>query len=123
MKKLRRETGEALVSPSISDVRARAGIVFLLYGFFTGALRLAATAARFANGTGSIRRACGLLSTLPRAIYSARESSFAIALTTRASIGSMSVANTAAMRPSRPIRYLAAAVTGRAVPGPPDRLG
>src|SRR5262245_62040679 len=38
--------------------------------------------------------------------YFVRPSSLATALMTRASIGSMAVGKTAAMRPSRPIRYL-----------------
>src|SRR5262245_7331847 len=104
MKKLRRETGEVLVNPSISDVStgAGAGIDFLLYGFFTDA----GLQPRFAKGTRSIRAVRDLLSTLRATTYSARGNSLAIALTTRASVGSMSVATAAAMRPSRPIRYL-----------------
>jgi len=46
------------------------------------------------------------LSTLEAVFYSGGGSSFTIASMTRASIGSISVAKTAAMWPSRPTRYL-----------------
>src|SRR5262249_22885530 len=55
---------------------------------------------------GRIRRACDSLSTLAAVFYSGGGSFFTIASMTRASIGSISVAKTAAMWPSRPTRYL-----------------